>query len=92
MAVDSQVDTVMFSGSSLEDIERAKTFWKAIDPPSKPNGTLVVTGIDQRLPTAPKTKNSKSEYVDFTLIPRLYSIYGNNNYKQEFGFSIENKN
>ena len=59
MADNTERARVIFSGSSQDDIENAKAFWKAIDPPLKPKTALVVSGVDQRLPTAPKPQNSK---------------------------------
>ncbi|KAL9965601.1 hypothetical protein ACROYT_G029423 [Oculina patagonica] len=53
----ADVSTVTFSGSSTETIEHAKAFWKSIDPPPEPKSTLVVSGINHRLQTAPKVQN-----------------------------------
>lgn len=45
--------TVRFTGSSCEDIENAKAFWRVIDPPPKLLSTLTVSGVDHRLPKVP---------------------------------------
>ena len=42
------------SGSSAETIEKAKAFWKCINPPPEPKSTLAVSGINYRLKTAPQ--------------------------------------
>ncbi|XP_048588100.1 cilia- and flagella-associated protein HOATZ isoform X2 [Nematostella vectensis] len=51
---------VTFSGSSAEDIENAKAFWRARDPELKPKSALFVTGLDHRLKTAPAPKTEKN--------------------------------
>ena len=45
----ADVATVCFSGSSAETIEKAKAFWKCIDPPPEQKSTLAVSGINHRL-------------------------------------------
>ncbi|XP_031554879.1 UPF0722 protein C11orf88 homolog [Actinia tenebrosa] len=50
-------ETICFSGSSAEEIEQAKLFWKSIYPPAKPKSALNVKGIDHRLHTAQKPQN-----------------------------------
>ena len=50
----ADVTTVSFSGSSAETIEKAKAFWKCIDPPPEQKSTLAVSGINHRLKTAPQ--------------------------------------
>ena len=50
----ADVTTVPFSGSSAETIEKAKAFWKCIDPPPEQKSTLAVSGINHRLKTAPQ--------------------------------------
>ncbi|EDO29133.1 predicted protein [Nematostella vectensis] len=60
---------VTFSGSSAEDIENAKAFWRARDPELKPKSALFVTGLDHRLKTAPAPKTgetSKKNYAHLT--------------------------
>ena len=50
----ADVTTVSFAGSSAETIEKAKAFWKCIDPPPEQKSTLAVSGINHRLKTAPQ--------------------------------------
>ena len=50
----ADVATVSFSGSSAEDIEKAKAFWECINPPPEQKSTLAVSGINHRLKTAPQ--------------------------------------
>ena len=50
----ADVATVSFSGSSAEDIEKAKAFWKCINLPPEQKSTLAVSGINHRLKTAPQ--------------------------------------
>ncbi|XP_066025400.1 cilia- and flagella-associated protein HOATZ-like isoform X2 [Pocillopora verrucosa] len=55
----ADVSTVSFSGSSAETIEKAKAFWKCIDPPPEQKSTLAVSGINHRLKTAPQVGDGK---------------------------------
>ncbi|XP_066024188.1 cilia- and flagella-associated protein HOATZ-like isoform X4 [Pocillopora verrucosa] len=61
----ADVVIVSFSGSSAEDIEKAKAFWKCINLPPEQKSTLAVSGINHRLKTAPQIGEGK----------RLVSIY-----------------
>ena len=45
----ADVATVSFSGSSAETIEKAKAFWKCINPLPEQKSTLAVSGINYRL-------------------------------------------
>lgn len=56
-------ETICFSGSSAEEIEQAKLFWKSIYPPAKPKSALNVKGIDHRLHTAQKPQNGRKFWV-----------------------------
>ena len=47
-------DNSVFLKSSAETIEKAKAFWKCIDPPPEQKSTLAVSGINHRLKTAPQ--------------------------------------
>ena len=48
----ADVAAVSFSGSSAEAIEKAKAFWKCIDPPPGQKSTLAVSGINHGLKIA----------------------------------------
>jgi hypothetical protein len=67
-------ETVCFSGSTAEEVEQAKIFWKSINPPVKPKSALIVTGIDHRLRTASKPQNGKSVCCLFTKY-KLIKLY-----------------
>ncbi|RDD46036.1 UPF0722 protein [Trichoplax sp. H2] len=48
--------TIVFEGSSKDDIELAKQFWKAIDPISNVQSSLEHLNISQKLEAAPESK------------------------------------
>lgn len=50
--------TTVFEGSSADNIELAKQFWKAIDPVSDIQSSLEHLNISQKLNTAPEPKLS----------------------------------
>ncbi|CAH3170109.1 unnamed protein product [Pocillopora meandrina] len=64
----ADVTTVPFSGSSAETIEKAKAFWKCIDPPPEQKSTLAVSGINHRLKTAPQAGDGSLPLVKYLVL------------------------
>ena len=50
----ADMTTVSLSRSSAETMEKAKAFWKCIDPLPELKSTLAVSGINHRLKTVPQ--------------------------------------
>lgn len=75
--------TTVFEGSSADNIELAKQFWKAIDPVSDIRSSLEHLNISQKLSAAPEPKLSMASidrtlYMAFTIwIEVLYLHFCN---------------